>query len=224
MIIENVEKFIIDNFGAGCEVITVDNMLLYVGFVGIYERREGIVQIRLRRGMETPRGYEFHTPVKVRITPLYDDRHVLLLGSVFRCDKDFWFIKPEKIEQYNENRNTFRQYVNLEGFIRGEEEAVKEMCQLQDISQTGGCFLCSHRYETGTKTELTGIQIRENGQIYNFHCQIVRAQKMEKRDFPDKKEISKFEWKYGCRFIGMDKKMQNMLLRDILFLQAKSLN
>ncbi|HJA93398.1 MAG TPA: PilZ domain-containing protein [Candidatus Eisenbergiella merdipullorum] len=224
MITEIVEKFILNNRGAACEVMSSENELLYVGFVGIYERREGIVQIGLRRGKETPQGYEFDTPVKIKITPLREKGHSLLFGSVFRCDRDFWFIKPEKLMRYEENREVFRQHVDLVGRISTGKGEPEELCRLQDISQTGVCFVSSHHYEVGEKVKLSDIQIRENGQIYHFLCQIVRVQKMEGPEPSDKKRNPIVEWKYGCRFVDMEKKEQNMLGRDILYLQAQSLN
>ncbi len=188
-----------------CDVLDENNKLLFAGRTGRYDPEENIWQIDLRRGSETPRS-DYGMRLKLRIRGIDRRRNAIFYGKVVRCEKERWYIRPEKMNYFTENREFFRQAVQSEGKVCGPDGSISA-CSVVNISLTGLCFSGNASYEIGEEVELSDIRILPGGHIYTFHCRIVRRE----------------EKKYGCQFLNITEKEQDRLWQEILLLQAKSI-
>ena len=76
--------------GASCEVLKLDNQLLFAGSIHQYDDIEDEITISIRNGNETPQGIVYHTPVKLHVrTNISMNKVLLLYGLVSRCAADF---------------------------------------------------------------------------------------------------------------------------------------
>ena len=197
--------------GLICDVTNVENELLFAGITGEYEPEEDTWRIDLRRGNETPFGIEYGMKVKIKmkIATEKEKAWALIYGSVASCEKSFWDIHPEKIGCQTENREAFLQTVSTSGMIR-TESGESQPCRVIDISLTGLCFQSEKSYDILERLLLFDICLLPDGHFYSFQCQIVRCEQEEGK-----------ENRYGCRFLEISEKEQDILWRELLVLQTR---
>lgn len=201
------------------EVQTEDNRILFVGRVTAYDKGQQELEIQLHRGSETPRGVLHRMPVKVQIHPGRGWESVAVLyGEVSACAEDYWKIAIKNMVVCAENRRAFRQKVRAEGWVFwGEKLQNRAQCQLADISLVGVGFTSKAELPVGDRVQLTLPQLRENGPEYQLTCTVVGRRNTAPEGMPPL-------WHYGGDFGGLDRRLESQLCRDILALQAKSVN
>lgn len=201
------------------EVQTEDNRILFVGRVTAYDKGRRELEIQLHRGSETPRGVLHGMPVKVQIHPRHGWNSVTVLyGEVSACAEDYWKIAVKNVVACAENRRAFRQKVRAEGRVYwGDNLENREQCRLEDISLVGVGFLSKAELPVGSRIQLSLPRLREGGPEYQFTCSVVGRRNTAAEGLPPL-------WHYGCDFGGLNQRLESQLCRDILALQAKSVN
>lgn len=208
--------------GCLCEVLSEKGTLLFVGTLGAYDKGRNELDVELRRGEAAPRGVLYHAPVRLQIRSSRGGDHVVIMsGQVLRCAEGFWRLELTDCASHQENRQAFRQPVKLAASVcrlledGSCEEGGQRPCLLQDISLTGAGFLCRESYQPGDRLLLSQVFLRKGGEPYALPCQVVRRE--EPPEEPDP-----LPPKYGCRFFGLEARLQDRLYADILALQAES--
>lgn len=202
--------------GALCEVLTMENGLLFVGTVGAYEPATGEISVELRKGESTPRGVIYRTEVKVRIHALRGQSGVVLMyGAVTRNTADLWWIEIDRTIACLERRESFRIPLKGEAYITGAE-GEKLPCELVDISLTGVAFRCHKPFAEGERLLLSDIRLLEDGLDYTFRCQVQRV--------VDDEEQGKGRYFCGCSFYDLRSGQEDRLCQDIFALQSRAIN
>ena len=95
---EFYESLLPELTGSICEVLTLENRLLFVGEFYSYDPVERLLQVNLRRGDATPGGVIHHTPVKLQLHGIElltaDDGRMMVLDEILRelaCVSDYFF-------------------------------------------------------------------------------------------------------------------------------------
>ena len=205
-----------DWVGALCEVLTMENGLLFVGTVGTYEPATGEISVELRKGESTPRGIIHRTEVKVRIHALRGQSGVVLMyGAVTRNTADLWWIEVDRTIACLERRESFRLPLKGAATISGADGGLLT-CELVDISLTGVGFRCRELFAEGERLLLSGLRLLEGGLDYTFRCQVQRV--------VDSGEKEKWRYFYGCSFYDLRSGQEARLCQDIFALQSRAIN
>lgn len=220
---ENIQKAVKEQLGSLCEVLTNENRLLFVGVIGVYDETSNQVQVDLYKGDATPYGVIYNTEIKLRVHSVRGNNHIVLFqGRVIRCASSFWKIelKPGYIS-CSESREAFRQSVRTSGILRrvssnGKAEEQEIPCKLVDISLTGVCFESTETFQNGERLVLSDVMLSVGGSRYQFNCEVVRSQAVS--------EDPSSPIRYGCRFLKMPIRQEDLLCRDIMALQIESLH
>lgn len=203
--------------GASCEVLKLDNRLLFAGSIHKYDDSEDELTVSIRKGSETPQGIIHQTPVKLHVHNNVTMNNVLLLyGMVSRCATDFWKIALKHSFSCAERRSSFRQPIMMEVAVyRGAdaESSTVALCKTIDISLTGLCFSSQECYVQGEQIFISSLQLRRNGPIYSFACTVQRVQPLESGKIC-----------YGCSFNTISERQEDLLFHDMFSLQIKALN
>lgn len=201
--------------GLMCEVLTEDNVSLYIGSITHILHTTSEMQIDAAKEGETPGGLIYNTPIKVRVrTAGNTDLLMLILGNVARCTPKFWRISVREIKLLNESRDSFRLRVSRNALVTrwsGTEKPVS--CKLLDVSLTGLSFRSTSVYRVEDHLDLSSVQLAEKGDTYSFHCVVRRIQHIH-----DSSACI-----YGCSFFHLDGRVERQLSKDIFMLQAQSL-
>lgn len=203
--------------GASCEVLQLNNRLLFIGSIRHYDDGEEELTVSIRNGSETPQGIIHQTPVKLHVqTGNAMDNVLLVYGVVSRCAADFWRIALKHTFSCAERRSSFRQPVQSQITVyRGirAESSTAALCQTVDISLTGLCFISPEQYVKGEQIYVTSLQLRDNGPSYSFACTVQRVQL-----------LNSGQASYGCSFNRVTERQGDMLFHDMFLLQVKAIN
>lgn len=204
-----------DCVGRICEVMTRQNVLLFVGTIQEYRRRTEEICVELRRGESTPQGVLYHTGVKVRVyIGGKDDLVVLLYGAVSRNGLDKWWMEVYEVVAQQERRDSFRLPLRRDLTVqRGDEAPIPGV--LVDVSLGGLCFQCRTPYQAGEQLSVA-VRLRQDGPDYVFHCLIRRVGEPR---VPGPKRFV-----YGCSFIDLPRHQTENLSQDIFLLQARAIS
>lgn len=208
--------------GCPCEVLKLDNQILFAGTVQGYDIENEDLAIAIRKGTETPRGIVYHTPVKLHVhTDRSLQKVMLLYGVVTRCAADFWKITLKYTFACVERRSNFRQTVFAEAVVtRNFDEEVEQQssspCRIMDVSLSGLCFRNRETYLPGETIEVSSIQLRQDGSIYTFICTVERSWPLENGRAG--------EMCYGCKYKDIPEHEEDQLFHDLFSLQIKALN
>lgn len=203
--------------GAACEVLQLDNKLLFTGSIDQYDARVDELTVSARDGSETPKGIIYHTPVKLHVqTTLAMNKVLLLYGQVCRCTPEFWTIVLRHTFSCAERRSSFRQPVSVEAVVSrgsGPASSAAAPCRTIDISLSGLCFISRARYLAGEKIFVSSLQLHHDGPIHSFACTVQRVQTLESGAL-----------RYGCQFDNITEQQEDLLFHDMFLLQVKTLN
>lgn len=213
------EELIVQCVNAVAEVLRKDNRILFVGRISSYDPEREEIRVDLQRGTETPRGMIYNTPIKLQVHPGSQwGRLVMLYGNVLMCAGEYWFIKVNNAISCADNRRAFRQKVRAGGWITwGEQGEFRAECSLVDISLVGVAFHAAVELEEGADVVLHVPHLLRGGSEHTLPCTVVA-----RRDAAEE-EFAAFR-RYGCSFHGLNGRMEDRLCRDILRLQAQSIN
>lgn len=203
--------------GASCEVLKLDNRLLFAGSIHHYDDGEEELTVSIRNGNETPQGIIHQTPVKLHVqTDLAMNNVLLLYGMVSRCAADFWRIALKHTFSCAERRSSFRQPVKSEVAVyRGTDtdSSTVALCQTVDISLTGLYLTSLEHYMPGEQIFISSLQLRREGPCYSFACTVQRVEPLESG-----------KTGYGCSFNHITERLEDQLFHDMFSLQVKALN
>lgn len=203
--------------GASCEVLKLDNRLLFAGSVHKYDDEEDELTVSIRKGNETPQGIIHQTPVKLHVhTNVTMDNVLLLYGMVSRCASDFWKIALKHSFSCAERRSSFRQPILTEVAVyrnTNADSSTVTLCKTIDVSLTGLCFSSPESYVQGEQLFISSLQLRRDGPRYSFACTVQRIQPLESGKIC-----------YGCSFNDITERQEDMLFHDMFSLQIKALN
>lgn len=203
--------------GASCEVLTLDNQLLFAGFIHRYDDGEDEITVAIRNGNETPQGIIYHTPVKLHVqTNITMNKVLLLYGLVSRCAANFWRIALKHTFSCAERRSSFRQPVSAEAVIYRSTDmdtSTTATCNMIDISLTGLCFTSQEEYSQGEQIVVSSLQLSHGGPVHSFACTVQRIQPLEGKRI-----------RYGCRFNNITERQEDLLFHDMFSLQVKAIN
>lgn len=203
--------------GASCEVLKLDNRLLFAGSIRHYDDGEEELTVSIRNGSETPQGIIHQTPVKLHIqTGIAMDNVLLVYGVVSRCAADFWRIALKHTFSCAERRSSFRQPIRSQiAVYRGidAESSTVTLCQTVDVSLTGLCLISPEQYVQGEQIYISSLQLRRDGPIYSFGCTVQRVQPLDSG-----------KTSYGCSFNDITERQGDMLFHDMFLLQVKAIN
>lgn len=194
----------------------MENRLLFAGLLGNYDPREERLRVKLRIGFDTPQGMVYGTRIKLRIRPPHQfDQVFVMYARILRCRHDFWFVIPERLAQYTESRSSFRVSVRGSALVR-DAQAPEDECmsaKLIDVSLGGICFQSRADFAVQQDVLLTNVRLMPDRKGFTLPCRIVRIAGR-----------GVVYTRYGCRFLEMSERQQNLLFRDLLALQAKTLH
>lgn len=215
--IESVQALASQCEGSVVEVQTEDNRLLFVGTLARYEPRSDEIRIDLHRGNETPQGVIYNTPVKIQAhMRMHWGKLAMFYGTVVICASDYWRVKVTSGMLCADVRRAFRQPAYAEGWITwGEDEKARQVCRLEDISLVGVAFVTSAELAEGDMITLTIPRLLKGGPTHELSCRV--AVRRESDRGPNL-------WRYGCEYVRLGKRQEDLLCRDIFNLQAKSVN
>lgn len=203
--------------GASCEVLKLDNQLLFAGSIHQYDDIEDEITVSIRNGNETSQGIVYHTPVKLHVhTNISMNKVLLLYGLVSRCAADFWRITLKHTFSCAERRSSFRQPISAEAVVyRGTDMDNSTMapCNMIDISLTGLCFSSQEQYSQGEQIVVSSLQLRRGGYTHSFVCTVQRIQPIKGNKF-----------RYGCRYNAITERQEDLLFQDMFSLQVKAFN
>ena len=214
--IDSVEQ----HLGASCEVLQLNNQLLFAGSLHTYDDGEDELTVAIRKGYETPQGIIYRTPVKLHVYTESTMQKVLLLyGLVSRCAADYWKISLEHTFSCAERRDSFRQPISTEAVVcRGFSADLSSAapCHMVDISLTGLCFRSQEHYLPNEQIVVSSLQLRKGGATHTFGCTVKRIQPLE--------NSPSGQTRYGCSFNGITDRQEDMLFHDMFSLQIKAFN
>ena len=206
--------------GSLCEVLTLENSLLFVGPLQRYNPANDEITIELYKDAIPPRVSTFRDMVKVQLHRSANKEMVQVFFGVISGTTDrIWKIQLEKAVLHSETRQNFRQRVNCNAVIarvwnetyRGPEH----FCTLSDISLGGLSFRSDLTFFLRERLLFSDVCLRPEGHIYNFRC-IVRRIQQDHRD----PQIHL----YGCQFLQLSPQDETLLCQDIFAMQSDELN
>lgn len=189
------------------EVLSVENHLFFVATVHILDRDH--IELREETEAYVPQA-EYNMRVKVRAFRS-SERVIALYGQICGSSASFWRVDRLEAIKTPEKRDFFRQNIRLEAQIRGMQDSKSQPCRLLDISAGGALVRCQEDFRAGQLVRLIGVHLTPGEDAYNFTCRIQRVQPSEGST------------DYGCRFVQMNSKDEDRLMRSILILQRKAL-
>ena len=207
--------------GCSCEVLSLENQLLMVGFFSRYTAENHEVFVELYNNDTIPaRPRNFGDSVKIQLHHLNKDGSVqVFMGAISGSTDKVWRIRLEKEVMRTETRQTFRQRANCGAMIARvwteQFHGASHLCELVDISLGGLCFHSNLKYIIRERLVLSEIQLLPEGRTYTFNCIVRRIQ--EDVDNPE------FHL-YGCQFIGLSDEDESDLCQDIFTLQSQELS
>ena len=145
-------------------------------------------------------------------------------GGVFGSSPLFWKIgQISEFSIFNKRENyrhpvsivtTARRLPQKPGESPAEEEpgdeyvAVgTEQCAVVNISSGGVLFCCDHRFPVNANVQLGEIRFYPDHPPFALRCKVLRANEQEGKYF------------HGCRFIDINTKEQERMVREIFLLQ-----
>ena len=204
-----------DLTGSLCEVLTLDNRILFAGVFEKEERTTTRFRVDLYHGDSTPQGILHQTEVKLRIfSPKHPDQVALLYALVLGCAQDYWILEFQNILFCDERRQNFRYSISANGSVRrmtAPDMAAQYPCKLVDISATGTLFYCSELFSHGEVLELSLPSLRPGGPAYQLSCTVRRV-----LDSPRHSS--------GCEFVSLSPHLEQQLYQDLFALQAQSIS
>lgn len=216
---QNYKELVEDYIGASCEVLKLDNKLLFAGAIRAYNDADEELTVSLRKGMETTQGIIYHTPVKLHVQTKQSSGNVLLLyGLVTRCAADFWKIALKHTFSCTERRSSFRQPIAVSAMISrvADADAVEVLCKTLDVSLTGLRFSTHETYERGEHLIVSSLQLSPGGWPHTFTCTVQRIQQLDFGQTP--------LFAYGCSFDQITERQEDRLFQDLFALQVKAVN
>ena len=152
------------------------------------------------------------------------DNILMLCGTVFGSSPLFWKIgQISEFSIFNKRENyrhpvaivtTARRLPQEPGESPAEEEpgdeyvAVgTERCAVVNISGGGVLFCCDHRFPVNANVQLGEIKLYPDHPPFVLRCKVLRANEQEGKYF------------HGCRFIDINTKEQERMVREIFLLQ-----
>lgn len=213
------EDLVLQCVNAVAEVLKEDNRLLFVGRISSYDPDSGEIRVDLERGTETPRGIIYNTTVKLQVHQGNQwGTLVMLYGNVLTCAGDYWCIKIYNAISCADSRRAFRQKVRVDGWITwGDQGEFRQKCSLVDISLVGVAFHAAVELEEGTDVELDIPYLINGGPEHHLSCTVVARRDATEEEFAACH-------RYGCNFHSMKGAEEDRLCKDILRLQARSIN
>ena len=153
-----------------------------------------------------------------------DDNILMLCGTVFGSSPLFW--KIGQISEFSifNKRENYRHPVSIVTTARrlpqepgespaeeepGDEYAAgrTERCALVNISSGGVLFCCDHRFPVNANVQLGEIRFYPDHPPFALRCKVLRVNEQEGKYF------------HGCRFIDINTKEQERMVREIFLLQ-----
>lgn len=193
--------------GTLVEVLSLENHLLFVATVRIIDKDH--IELREETDQYVPQ-VEYNQKVKVRAFRS-SERVLALYGQVCGSSASFWRLDRLEAIKTPEKRDFFRQNIRLEAQIRGMQDSKSQSCRLLDISAGGALVRCQEHFQAGQLVRLIGVHLTPGEDAFNFTCRIQRV--LPGESYTD----------YGCRFVQLDSKDEDRLMRAILILQRKAL-
>lgn len=162
---------------------------------------------------------------RVRLKGYKKDDHILVLcGTVFGSSPLFWKIgQISEFSIFNKRENyrhpvaivtTARRLPQKPGESPAEEESGDEyvavgteQCAVVNISGGGVLFCCDHRFPVNANVQLGEIKFYPDHPPFVLRCKVLRANEQEGKYF------------HGCRFIDINTKEQERMVREIFLLQ-----
>lgn len=207
--------------GMRLEMLSEENQtLLYKGVIS--KTDDECIWVSHADGNEVP-------PVvynsRVRLKGYKKDDHILMLcGTVFGSSPLFWKIgQISEFSIFNKRENyrhpvaivtTARRLPQEPGESPAEEEpgdeyvAVgTERCAVVNISGGGVLFCCDHRFPVNANVQLGEIKLYPDHPPFTLRCKVLRVNEQEGKYF------------HGCRFIDINTKEQERMVREIFLLQ-----
>lgn len=211
---EFYESLLPELTGSICEVLTLENRLLFVGEFYSYDPVERLLQVNLRRGDATPGGVIHHTPVKLQLHGSFGDHIPLLYALVLRCAPTFWRLELERADFRPNQRRSFRQQLALDGSV-GLHPNKTVPCRLLDLSVTGVLLQCREDFSEGDTLYLSIPPLRPEGDGYFLVCIVRRVQApADEFDMPS----------YGCEFAALSRRDEDRMYHDLFRLQIHASN
>ena len=153
-----------------------------------------------------------------------DDNILMLCGTVFGSSPLFWKIgQISEFSIFNKRENyrhpvsivtTARRLPQKPGESPAEEESGDEYvavgterCAVVNISGGGVLFCCDHRFPVNANVQLGEIKFYPDHPPFVLRCKVLRANEQEGKYF------------HGCRFIDINTKEQERMVREIFLLQ-----
>ena len=203
--------------GMRLEMLSEENQtLLYKGVIS--KKDDECIWVSHAEGSEVP-------PVvynsRVRLKGYKKDDNILMLcGTVFGSSPLFW--KIGQISEFSifNKRENYRHPVSIVTTVRqlpqkpGEEESGEEyvagrteQCTVVNISSGGVLFCCDHRFPVNANVQLGEIKFYPDHPPFALRCKVLRVSEQDGRYF------------HGCRFIDINTKEQERMVREIFLLQ-----
>lgn len=207
--------------GMRLEMLSEENQtLLYKGVIS--KKDDECIWVSHAEGSEVP-------PVvynsRVRLKGYKKGDNILMLcGTVFGSSPLFWKIgQISEFSIFNRRENyrhpvaivtTARRLPQKPGESPAEEEpgdeyvAVgTEQCAVVNISSGGVLFCCDHRFPVNANVQLGEIKFYPDHPPFALRCKVLRVSEQDGRYF------------HGCRFIDINTKEQERMVREIFLLQ-----
>ena len=207
--------------GMRLEMLSEENQtLLYKGVIS--KKDDECIWVSHADGNEVP-------PVvynsRVRLKGYKKDDNILMLcGTVFGSSPLFWKIgQISEFSIFNKRENyrhpvsivtTARRLPQKPGESPAEEESGDEyvavgteQCAVVNISSGGVLFCCDHRFPVNANVQLGEIKFYPGHPPFVLRCKVLRANEQEGKYF------------HGCRFIDINTKEQERMVREIFLLQ-----
>lgn len=203
--------------GMRLEMLSEENQtLLYKGVIS--KKDDECIWVSHAEGSEVP-------PVvynsRVRLKGYKKDDNILMLcGTVFGSSPLFW--KIGQISEFSifNKRENYRHPVSIVTTVRqlpqkpGEEKSGDEhvavgteQCTVVNISGGGMLFCCDHRFPVNANVQLGEIKFYPDHPPFALRCKVLRVSEQDGRYF------------HGCRFIDINTKEQERMVREIFLLQ-----
>ena len=215
---------LIDANGAGCELRSAKNDLIYFGRV--YQSDGVSVSVMDATGRQVP-PVIYNTEVKLIVRGLRrskDAAPLVLFGKVCGSTRSFWKIDRLAPFNFDERREAFRQKVSLParvlcmnsvykpGWEKGPKRYPATQCKLEDVSMTGAMFASRETFEKGDWALLLDARFIKGALPFVFTCQIRRVDSRGARDFA-----------YGCEFTHLSISERDRLVRTIFDIQREDI-
>lgn len=203
--------------GMRLEMLSEENQtLLYKGVIS--KKDDECIWVSHAEGSEVP-PVVYNSRVRLK-GHKKGDNILMLCGTVFGSSPLFW--KIGQISEFSifNRRENYRHPVSIVTTARrlpqkpGEEKsgdeyvAVRtEQCTLVNISSGGVLFCCDHRFPVNANVQLGEIKFYPDHPPFALRCKVLRANEQEGKYF------------HGCRFIDINTKEQERMVREIFLLQ-----